>query len=80
LKIEMQLGNTESIKSYLLNSNCLAFLSVHSIVKELKSGECQIIDIKGLIIERPFNFIQLQGQPLPLAELFVRFALRYRTI
>ena len=54
LKVEMQLGGTESIKSYLLNSNCLAFLSVHSILKELKNDECRIIDVKGLSIERFF--------------------------
>jgi DNA-binding transcriptional LysR family regulator len=74
LQIEMQLGGTESIKSYLLYSNCLAFLSIHSILKELKNNECRIVDIKGLSIERPFYFIQPHGQPQPLAELFMRFA------
>jgi DNA-binding transcriptional LysR family regulator len=78
LKIEMQLGGTESIKSYLLHSNCLAFLSVHAILKELKNNECRIIDIKGLSIERPFHFIQLHGQPSPLVELFTRFARNYK--
>jgi DNA-binding transcriptional LysR family regulator len=79
LQIEMQLGGTESIKSYLLHSNCLAFLSIHSILKELKNNECRIIDIKGLSIERPFYFIQLHGQPSSLAELFVRFARSYKS-
>jgi len=74
LQIEMQLGGTESIKSYLAYSNCLAFLSVHSILKELKNNECRIIDIKGMSIERPFYFIQPHGQPSSLAELFMRFA------
>jgi DNA-binding transcriptional LysR family regulator len=78
LKIEMQLGSTESIKSYLLHSNCLAFLSVQSILKELKNNECRIIDVKGLTILRPFNFIQPHGQPASLAELFMRFALNYK--
>ncbi|RBQ11733.1 LysR substrate-binding domain-containing protein [Pedobacter miscanthi] len=78
LNIEMQLGSTESIKSYLLNSNCLAFLSIHAIMKELKSGECSIVDIWDLTIERLFYFIELQGQPLPLAELFVRYALKHK--
>jgi len=77
LHIEMQLGGTESIKSYLLHSNCLAFLSIHSILKELKNNECRIIDIKGLTIERPFNFIQHYGQPSSLTELFIRFARSY---
>jgi DNA-binding transcriptional LysR family regulator len=79
LQVEMQLGGTESIKSYLLHSNCLAFLSIHSILKELKNNECRIIDIKGFSIERPFHFIQLHGQPSSLAELFVRFARSYKS-
>lgn len=78
LQIEMQLGGTESIKSYLLHSNCLAFLSIHAILKELKSNDCRIINIKGLSIERPFHFIQPHGQPSSLAELFIRFARNYR--
>ncbi len=78
LQIEMQLGGTESIKSYVLHSNCLAFLPIHSILKELKNNECRIIDIKGLTIDRPFHFIQLHGQSSPLAELFIRFARNYK--
>jgi len=74
LQTEMQLGSTESIKSYLLHSNCLAFLSIHAILKELKNNECHIIDIKGLSIERPFYFIQPYGQPSSLADIFTRFA------
>ncbi|KQC02744.1 LysR family transcriptional regulator [Pedobacter sp. Hv1] len=74
LTVEMQLGGTEGIKSYLMQSNCLAFLSIQSILKELKNNECRIIDIKGLTIERSFHFIQLHGQPDSLAELFMRFA------
>jgi DNA-binding transcriptional LysR family regulator len=78
LQIEMQLGSTEGIKSYVLHSNCLAFLSIHAILKELKNNECRIIDIKGLTVERPFHFIQLHGQASPLAELFIRFARNYK--
>ncbi|QJD94851.1 LysR family transcriptional regulator [Mucilaginibacter robiniae] len=74
LQIEMQLGSTESIKSYLLHSNCLAFISVQAILKELSHNECRIIDIKGLTIERPFHLIQLHGQPSSLSEIFLRFA------
>jgi len=70
----MQLGSTESIKSYLLHSNCLAFLSVNAILKELKNNDCRIVDVKGLTVERPFHFILLHGQPSQLAEMFIRFA------
>ncbi len=72
LNIEMQLGSTESIKSYLMNSNCVAFISIHAIEKELKNGELSIIDIKGLVIERYFYSITLQGKRDLLSELFIR--------
>ena len=78
LQVEMQLGGTESIKSYLLHSNCLAFLSIHSILKELKNNECRIVDIKDMAIERPFYFIQPYGQPSSIAELFMRFARNFK--
>lgn len=74
LNVAMHLGSTESIKSYLSESNCLAFLSVHSILKELKSNELRIIDVRGLSIERYFYFIHAHGQPASLAELLMRFA------
>ncbi|RTL49304.1 MAG: LysR family transcriptional regulator [Sphingobacteriales bacterium] len=74
LKSEMQLGSTESMKLYLMHSNCMAFLSIHSVLKELQNKDCCIIDIKGLSIERFFYFIQQQGPAEKLAELFVKFA------
>ncbi|MBK0380814.1 LysR family transcriptional regulator [Mucilaginibacter segetis] len=78
LNIEMQLGSTESIKSYLLSSNCMAFLSVQSILKELKTNECRIIDIKNMNILRPFYFIQLHGQAIQLASFFLHFAKSFK--
>jgi DNA-binding transcriptional LysR family regulator len=77
LNIEMQLGSTESIKNYILHSNCMAFLSVHSIFKELKENKYSIIDIKDFSIERNFYFIQQQGQAEALPELFMKFASHY---
>ncbi|MNL39049.1 HTH-type transcriptional activator CmpR [compost metagenome] len=74
LPVEIQLGNTESIKSYLMHSNALAFLSIHSISKELLNGDLRIIDIKGLDITRSFYFIHLHGQADPLAEKLMHFA------
>lgn len=74
LKTEMQLGSTESIKTYLLHSHCMAFISIHAVLKELQNNECRLIDVKGLNMERPFYFIQAQGQIEALPELFIRFA------
>ncbi|WP_257659085.1 LysR family transcriptional regulator [Parapedobacter lycopersici] len=77
LNVEMQLDSPESIKLYLLNSEALAFLSVYAIFKELKNNECTIIDVKGLTIERQFNFIQAQGDTETLPDFFIKFAINY---
>lgn len=74
LNIEMYLNSTESIKSYLMHSPCVAFLSIHAVLKELEHHECRILDIKGLTIERPFHFITKQGEQNTVTELFMRFA------
>ena len=71
LQIEMQLGSTESIKSYLMNSDCVAFITIHAIEKELKNKELTILDVKDLIIERYFYIITLQGKTDSLSELFM---------
>ncbi len=76
LKIVMHLGSTESIKSFLLHSNTLSFLSVKAIEKELLRGELKMISIENFKIKRTFSFIHLQGQPDGISETFMRFALR----
>lgn len=72
LTIEMQLGSTESIKSYLMNSDCVAFISIHAINKELKNNELTVIDVKNLMIDRFFYIITLQGKTDSLSELFIK--------
>lgn len=72
LIVEMQLGSTESIKSYLMNSNCVAFVSIHAIEKELKNKELVILDVDNLIIERYFYIISLQGKINALSDLFIK--------
>lgn len=77
LMCEMQLGSTESIKSYLTHSGCMAFLSVYSIYKELKNADIIKIDIADLSIERTFHFIQLHGDTEGLSDIFIEFARHY---
>lgn len=55
LRVVMQLGSTESIKSFVRNSDAMAIVSVASIVDELRSGELRIIDIEGCTIRRSFR-------------------------
>ena len=77
LQIEMELDGTESMKSYLLHSECMAFVSIYSVLNELQKNELRIIDIKSVDIKRHFYFIQLHGRSQPLPELFMSFASRH---
>jgi DNA-binding transcriptional LysR family regulator len=80
LNVEIHLDNTESIKEYLLHADCAAFLSIHSITKELQQNQLSIVEIKGMEIYREFQFIQLHGQGQKLADLFKRFCLNHYNI
>jgi len=75
LQIEIQLESSIAIKQYLLYSDTATFLSIQSVVSELKYNELSVIDIKGLDIFRTFQFIQLHGKNSRLIELFKRFCL-----
>jgi DNA-binding transcriptional LysR family regulator len=75
LQVEIQLESSIAIKQYLLYSETATFLSIQSVVSELKYNELSVIDIKGLEIFRTFQFIQLQGKNSKLIELFRRFCL-----
>lgn len=77
LNRDLELESAESIKAYLLNTNAFAFLSIHAILKELKSGELKIIDVKGLDITRVFYFITQQGDTLDLQETFIKHLSSY---
>ena len=73
LHIELQLDSTESIKQYLLYSDCAAFLSIHAVEEELRHNKLSIIDIRGIDISRTFQFITLHGQTSRLTSVFKRF-------
>jgi DNA-binding transcriptional LysR family regulator len=75
LHIEIQLESSIAIKQYLLFSETATFLSIQSVLSELKYNELAIIEVKGLDIFRTFEFIQLQGKYTKLTELFKRFCL-----
>lgn len=75
LNIEIQLESSIAIKQYLLYSDTAAFLSIQSVLSELKYNELSIIEIKGMEIFRTFQFIQLHGKNSKLIDLFKRFCL-----
>lgn len=73
LNVQIYLDSTESIKEYLLYADCAAFLSIHSITKELQQNQLSIIEIEGTEIYRDFQFVQLHGQSQKLTDVFKRF-------
>lgn len=80
LKIEMQLGSTEGIKNYLLESHCLALVSIHSVLQELKNATLKIIDLKECKMERKFRFISHHGHPDALTSVFKKFLNDTKTV
>lgn len=74
LDVRVILASTEAIKNFLLNSDCVAFLSVYSIIKELDNGELKVIDIEGFDVKRDFFFVHPQGVINGVADFFYRFA------
>lgn len=77
LQADILLDSTESIKQYLLHADCAAFLSIHSITKELQQRELTLVEIKGLEIYRTFQLITLRGHTPYLAELFQKLCKRH---
>jgi DNA-binding transcriptional LysR family regulator len=75
LNVEMYLGSSEAIKSYLLHSSCMAFISRHAVLKEVESGCLKILTIKRFSIPRQFFFITPPGPENGLSGLFMQFAL-----
>lgn len=71
--VQMELGSTESIKNYLLTSDSFAFLSIHSIARELKDKTLAIVDVEGLEIHRTFQFVSLHGNYDTTAEWMKNF-------
>lgn len=74
LSVVMNLGSTESIKSFLANSNSLGLISINAISHEVAEGKFKIIDIKGIDFERFFYFIHLHGNETGFSNTFMNFA------
>lgn len=73
LQIILELGSTESIKSYLEHVDALAVMSRRAVEKELKSGVLKTISFPEISLKRYFRFCYLQGHPSSLVQQFIRF-------
>ncbi|MFZ4861153.1 LysR substrate-binding domain-containing protein [Sphingobacterium sp. Mn56C] len=74
LYVKVYIASTESIKNFLLNTDCFSFLSIHAICKELKQGELQVVDVENFSMERNFYFVRPHGVIGQLPEAFRRYA------
>lgn len=74
--IEMILGSTESIKRYIQERDCFAFLSIHAIQKEILDNKLSILDIPNLKIERFFYFTYSYGGLTGTPNQFMQFCMR----
>lgn len=73
LNVLMYLGSTESIKLFLEHMDCMGIVSIRSVHKELVAGSLRVVEIKGMPMQREFNFVQLQGQEGGLSQVFMRY-------
>jgi DNA-binding transcriptional LysR family regulator len=74
LNIKVRLGGTEAFKNFIIASDCLGFLPLRSVIKELKYGELKQVSFEGLNIVRNFNFIQRKGEISNLNKHFIKTA------
>lgn len=73
LNVQLVLGSTEGIKNYLKSTESFAFLSINSIMEELRNGTFNVIEYPGPKMNRDFYFISLHGEEEKTAALFENF-------
>ncbi|MCA8831642.1 LysR substrate-binding domain-containing protein [Hymenobacter pini] len=75
LSVAFYFDNTEAIKTYLEAApQALGFVSRRALTRELAAGLLEEVPIAGLQLQRQFESLWIQGQPLPRpAERFLRY-------
>ena len=73
LNIKMQLGSSVAIVSCLRESGDYAFVSSRIAQELVDGGALNIVEVKGLTIDREFRFASLHGQGGRLVALFEAF-------
>ncbi len=76
LNVDLQLGSTEGIKTYMQKTSCFAFLSLNSVLEELQRDELTVVELPGSAIHRFFHFITPHGNKEQLAEMFMDFVFK----
>lgn len=77
LRHAIEIESTEGIKRYLHEAPVVAFMSVHAIAQELHRGQMRIIELPGFSIQRPFQFINRQGDENETVLQFMSFCQKH---
>jgi LysR family transcriptional regulator, low CO2-responsive transcriptional regulator len=76
--ITMEMSSNETIKQAVMAGMGLAFLSLHTVGLELRSGLMQVLDVAGAPVMRTWNIVRLQSKLLsPAAEAFRYFIIEH---
>ena len=75
LNSPIRLSGTEALKNFVMADECIGFLPLRSVEKEIASGSLFRLVVKGLSVWRQFYFIQRHGDAKSgLSQAFVRLA------
>jgi len=81
LRVSVRLGGTEALKNFIIADECIGFLPMRSVVRELSNGELVRLQIDKLSIIRQFYFIQRHGdESNGLCNAFIKFSKAYYNI
>ena len=75
-RITMEMSSNETIKQAVMAGLGLAFLSLHTIGLEVRTGLLRLLDVEGTPLMRTWNIVRLQSKVLsPAAEAFRYFVI-----
>jgi DNA-binding transcriptional LysR family regulator len=75
LNVSVRLGGTEALKNFVTADDCIGFLPLKSVAKELEVGNLVRIQIDDLSISRQFYFVQRHGEESAgLSSAFIKLA------
>jgi LysR family transcriptional regulator, low CO2-responsive transcriptional regulator len=77
LNIALEIKSTETIKQAVIAGMGVAFLSAHTISRELRDGSLALLDVHGFPLMLNWYLVQRRGKRLPpVAQAFREFLLR----
>lgn len=72
LNVVIKLGSTESIKAFVRQTDCIAFISKQALKRESDLYDLEVIPIRGLELKRKFYQVSLRGELSGNALLFIK--------